>query len=355
MKSLLLVALLGATDLPQEPEAMTVAFTDGRTERVQVLGLDGDTARLKLFMFGGEMQVKRRLADLAPESRFRVELEATKPQSFEDHFKMAKKAADLGLLSSAGTEARAAVETLEGKPDAAAKTAEVRSWAAGAIEAMLTNAIAADDIQRAEHLVKILATRLADQRSEEQLAAWADKIDAMRTGRVAKKDAERRAKMDQKQKDDIEKRLKPIYAKIEAGDKAQRDAVAKSRNTSQSAQLAERAIDSYRAAWKDAQSLLEKYSDDQQLVQEVEGIGRRLHDDAIRAALHAANVLTVQSDYKGALDWTTRILKLDPSNDEAKQMQRVIQLSQAASWGWGWAPAAGGLGTVTGGPVTGPR
>jgi hypothetical protein len=65
----------------------------------------------------------------------------------------------------------------------------------------------------------------------------------------------------------------------------------------------------------------------------------RIHDEGIAAALHAANMLTVRSDYKGAMDWAQRVLAFDPDNEEAKDMVETITIAEAAAssdWGWRW-------------------
>jgi len=70
----------------------------------------------------------------------------------------------------------------------------------------------------------------------------------------------------------------------------------------------------------------------------------KFHDNGIRAALHAANMLTVQSDFKGAMEWANKILAFDPDNAEAKEMVRTIQVAAAAAgdtWGWGWSTPGG--------------
>ena len=84
----------------------------------------------------------------------------------------------------------------------------------------------------------------------------------------------------------------------------------------------EAAVADYKAAWNLAQDLLKKNPDDQELQGELVAITDHLVDNALRAALHAANVLTLQSDYKGAMDWVNRILKFDPRTIDPARLQR---------------------------------
>lgn len=339
-----LVTTLFVLLVPQDPKTVSITDTNGERIQVQVLSQDGESVKLKVFVLGGHMQVKRKLADFTPASVFVIERELNPPQGFDGHFAMAKRAVELGLVPQAGAQARAAIESVEDPQQAEARRAEVRGWAAGALEDLLKQAIGDGRTKDARHYLKLLSTRLSEQRSEEQLGALSDMVEALEAKDREAKQAARQAKLDAKVRDDIARKLKPIEKNIEAGDKDQREAIARSRSTATSARLCEQAIAHYKAAWKALQALVEKHEDDGDLAQTAAAMGTRLHDSAIAAALHAANMLTVQSNYKGALEWTDRILAFDAGNAEAKEMRRTIQIAEAAAssqWGWDWGIVGG--------------
>src|SRR4026209_2444893 len=107
---LLSFALLSVAALPaQDPDTFQVRWKDGRTANVQVVGLDGEKARLKLFIMEGSMVVTNKLDDFTAESAFAIEKAAAKPDSFEANFALAKKAVAMGLIPQAGARARAAI------------------------------------------------------------------------------------------------------------------------------------------------------------------------------------------------------------------------------------------------------
>jgi len=334
---LLSLALLVAQDPNKK---LYLRKTDGEVVSGSLIALDGDMVKLKVSVLGGSMDVEHDLGEFQPASAWRLELAADPPKNFEGHFSMARKAADAGLLKQAGNEARAALKTVEGKPDFAARQSEVRSWAATALEKMIATSVAAGDLKEARHRLKLLTTRLADQRSEEQLHAVAKTVEALALSQKQQKDEQRQMKMDQRTRDRINSRLEPIEKEVAKADRYYGEAVRKSNQTVASSNLCDKAIRSYRRAWQSLESLLKRYPDDKQLASQSTAMGRHMHDQAIRAALHAANMLTVQSDYKGAMDWAQRILAFEPDNAEAKQMVRTIQLASAAAssnWGWNWA------------------
>jgi hypothetical protein len=324
---------------PKDAKTITVDLKDGRTGNVEVLAVEAGTAKLRVYGLGGHMVVKRPLDDFTPQSAFDIESAVANATTFEQHFGLAKRAAELGLLRSAGKEARAAITAVEGKPEAEAKTAEVRAWAADALEKQLRQAVTQGDLRGAQQMLKLLATRLADQRTEEQLAQLAAQVEGMRKSAEARRQAERQIKLDEKQRAAIAKKLEPIHARVAAGDELVRKAMTQASQTSAAARACNEAINQYKAAWKATEKLVKDFPDDPEVQREAAELGERLHSSAIDAALLAANMLTVQGDYKGALDWTGKVLAFDPGNAEAKDMMQTIQVSSAAAsgeWAWGW-------------------
>jgi tetratricopeptide (TPR) repeat protein len=252
---------------------------------------------------------------------------------------MAKKAADMKLRAQAGSEARAAIEAAKGSPDADQKKTQVRAWAADALEKMIAHSVAAGELEDARQCLKLLTTRLPETRTEEQFNAIAASVEGLEATKKQQKDAARQANLDAKQREAIAKRMKPIEDDVAKANKRYQDAVRKSRSTTASTKLCEEAIDLYKKAYKALQALLEKNADDAQLADTAATLSKEMHDSAIRAALHAANMLCIQSDYKNAMDWTQRILAFDPDNEEAKAMARTITVAEASAsddWGWGW-------------------
>jgi len=341
---LLFVSLLAF--LPQEPKTLTLNEVDGESVTAQVLELKGESAKLKVMILGGNMTVTRKLTDFVPLSQFRIEQAAKAANDFDGHFALAKRAGELRLLTQAGSEARAAVESVKDATQQEAKRAEVRKWAADALEAMTKEAVAQNRIAEARHCLKLLSTRLADQRTEEQLDALAGEVAALDERVANERETARQAKLDGASRDKMKKSLGTIREQLAKGDKLSREAITKSRTTVASTNLCEKAIDAYKAGWTKLQAVIEGAGEDTMLANEAGALSQKFHDHGIRTALHAANMLTVQSDYKNAMEWANRILKFDPECAEAKEMVKTIQIAAAAAgseWGWGWSmPAAGG-------------
>ena len=189
------------------------------------------------------------------------------------------------------------------------------------------------------HSLKLLSTRLPDTRTMAQMHAIADKVDALVYESKKPEREARQRRIDQETREKMDRLLEPIQREIDHGDARYREAVRKSRSTATSSNLCGEAVRYYKKAWESLQKLLARHPDDKHLATVGGDMTHHIHDNAIRAALHAANMLTVQSDYKGAMDWAQKVLKFDPNNAEAKAMVHTIEMTEAdasGDWGWGW-------------------
>jgi hypothetical protein len=339
----LCLALLGMS--PQGPATITVSGLDGEVLTAQVVEIRGDKVRLKTAILGGTMTVSRNLADFTPLSVFRIGMAATPPNDFASHFAMARKAGELRLLYPAGSEARAAVDSVQDPAEREQKRVEVRTWAADTLETMVHEAIHDERADDAHHCLKLLSTRLPELRSEGQLDELAGAVAALDDRVTEARRVTRRAQLDAKETAVVDRALERIRERLTQGDTFAREAIRKSGSTVAAGKLCKRAVASYEAGAKDLAALVEKHDDEPLLAKEATLLAQQFQDHGVRAALHAANLLTVQSDYKGAMEWATSVLAYDPDNGEAKEMIRTIQLAAAAAgsaWHWGWSTVGSG-------------
>lgn len=307
-----------------------------------LMSLEGDIVKLRVHLLGGSAVATHHLSDFDAASAWAVKTTANPPEGFAGHFAAAKEAAEAELLEASGREAEAALKAAAGADDYSAREAEVHAWAATALETGIDRALADDNLAGAQRCLMILTTRLADQRSEDELHAIAQRIEKVENLRVAMRNKAHDSRADDRQRKAVERHLKPIQKEIAKADKYFRDAVRKSRSTAASAKLCDRAVKEYTKAWKATTKLTAQYPEDEHLSMVAADMTHHIHDNAIRAALHAANVLTTQSDYKGAMDWAQRILAFEPDNKDAKELVKTIQLASAEAsgqWRWGWRVA----------------
>ena len=307
-----------------------------------LLSLDGDVVKLRVQLLGGTAVSTHHLSDFEPASAWRIGVAADPPKDFAGHLRAAKAAAAASLLDQAGREAEAALASVAGTDDYAQREAEVHAWAADALEAGIDRALAERNLDGAHRCLMLLTARLSDQRTEDQLHAIAVKVEAATEAAKAARHDAHHSRADERQRAAVDRHLKPIQKEIAKADKYLGEAIRKSRSTSASAKLCDRAVKEYTKAWKATAKLTASYPDDDHLAMVAAEMNHHIHDSAIRAALHAANVLTNQSDYKGAMDWAQRILAFEPGNKDAKELVKTIQLAEATAsgnWRWGWRVA----------------
>ena len=326
-----LATFVAALITAQDPAPISVTTKDGKSVTVQVLSLANGRAKLKVTQIVGEMTVTRSLDDFVPLSAFMIEVRATDPKTYDQHFALAKRAAASDLLPQAGHQLRQAKKAAGSGADTAGKTKELHAWAAGELERMIGVAVGARDLEKASRCLGILSTRLPEERTQEQLAKLAESVNALREQEAEVRSAQAAAKRSKDQQTALQKKLEPIRTKSAKGDKELSKAISESGNTVASVKSCESAVAAYKDAWKQAQEVLKQSEDDAEAQEEIAALTDHAADRAIAAALHAANMLVTQSDYSGATEWVNKILKFDPENEEAKEMLTTIQLASAAS------------------------
>src|SRR5262252_1647002 len=262
MKRALLSLSLCFPLLAQDAPTMTLTYKDGEMCNAQVVALQGDVVKLKVMVLGGSMQITRKLDDFVPLTAYAIELQAHKPETFDDHFAMAKRAVDAGLVPQAGMQARAAIDAVKDKSQVDAKRTEVRTWAADSLEKLLKIAVDGGRLNDAQHYLKLLSTRLPDMRSPDQLGALEDLVEALDVKKTTQQQTERQQKLDAKTRTGIEQKLEPIQKKVAEGDKNTNQAIKSSNNTTTSTTFCEKAVECYKAAWKALQALVEQNPDD---------------------------------------------------------------------------------------------
>jgi len=326
-----LATFVAALITAQDPAPISVTTKEGKSATVQVVSLANGKVKLKITQIVGEMTVTRSLDDFEPLSAFMIEVRATDPKSYDQHFALAKRAAALDLLPQAGHQLRQAKKAAGSGADAETKVKALKAWAAGELERMVGVAVAAKDLEKASRCLDILATRLPEERTEEQLAKLAESVNALREQEADVRAAQAAAKRTKDQQTALQKKLEPIKSKNAKGDKELSRAISQSSNAVASVKSCESAVAAYKDAWKQAQEVLKQSEDDAEAQEEIAALTDHAADRAIAAALHAANMLVTQSDYSAATEWVNKILKFDPDNAEAKEMLTTIQLASAAA------------------------
>src|SRR5262245_41389356 len=255
--ALLSLACLALPIVAQDSDLVALQLKTKETLHARVLEVQGDKATLRISMMGGEATVKRKLADFAPDSQMTILTLASKTDSVDSHWDLAKKAVGLGLVKEAGRELRAAIKVAEKDADGKAKIPAIEKWAAGELSKLFDKALADKDLVQARHYLKILSTRLADQVEEDDLAKCFDRL--LAADRSVEEDGQKAA--DQKVREAaasvLAKEFAAITKKVDEADKNVREGLKNARRTVTAVEFQEKAIALYRSAWQATQKLLQ--------------------------------------------------------------------------------------------------
>ncbi len=330
---LLAIALLFGTPI-QDPVPTTYFLKSHETLAGHVVALDGESAVIDVTFFGGSARIRRRLVEFAPASEFEIRMVVAPPTTFADHLKMAKTAVRLGIMGQAGEQAGIA-RNLSADDATGAQRQELDSWAAATLRALFDRAIEQRELADARHFLRLMVTRVPLQFSEDQIGGLFDVLaDAearsrtvTRTTAVAKETMAKRAEFDAL--------LAPVLQHLQRADDKVREGLRNARRTVQATRSYEQALRFYKSASVQLQALLKRYDDDPEVQEEGAQLVQRVKDGAVQATVHAGNALTVQGDFRAALQWANDGLVLDPANEDAKALIRTIQIAQAAGNGWG--------------------
>jgi tetratricopeptide (TPR) repeat protein len=324
--------LLAALQAPgsQEPAATTFELKTRETLTGRVLGMEDEWVLLSVQLMGGSTTVRRRIGDFAPESELRIRRQIAPPATFEEQLGMAKTAVRLGLLPQAGIHAGFA-RALAAADASGAQGKALDVWAAGTLGTLFANALKQGQLVEARHYLRLIATRVAEQFSEDEIGNCSTSSSRPRSPaakqRAPPSSAARHTELD--------KLWAPILGHLQAGDVLVKAGLRASRSTTQATRSYERAIAAYTTAGHELDAAMKKLGKDQLAESEAALLYQRIKDSAAQAALHAGHAATVQGDYRSALAWANTVLQIDAGNADAKALLQTIEIAQAAGGGWG--------------------
>lgn len=330
----LLVFVLSLGAAAQAPEPMTYLLKNHDYLTGRVVAVDGDVAVIDVTIMGGSAKIRRRLADFAPASEFEIRATMAPPVTFEDHVALAKTAVRLDLLGQAGEHAGKARKLAENDATGAQRQG-LDVWAAAVLHVRFDRAIEQGELADARHFLRLVTTRVPLQFSEDQVGGMFDVLaeaeakarTATRTVTLGEAASARRGAFDEW--------VGPVMKRVQEADEKVKDGLRNARSTVKATNSFEQALRLYESASRDLRSIPKELADDAWVQDEVAEILQRVKNSAVQAIVHAGNALTIQGDYRSALEWASKGLAIDPANPDAKALIRTIQIAQAAGGPWG--------------------
>ncbi len=322
----------------QDKQPQDFRMNSGQVVHGFVLTLTDSHVQLRASIFGDEVTLTRMLSEFTNSSRLAIAATQVPLDSYDGQFQLAKLAMTLGDVADAGTHARLAVKSVAGKADQAAKVLAVKQWAAAALVAQFNKEVAENHPLTAHDYLAILSTKFMDEVSPEDLVKMAERLHSAPDRQLTTPSATNSNGLTQQENDHLNKELLSADQKFRDGLKLARNTVAAVKEYDASVQL-------YKHCWKELQSMLTKYAANPAALTALHNFSQHIVEGATNAALQAANALTMQSDYLGAMGWVNKILQFDPNNAQALAMQGTItgaQSNASGNNGWGWGGRGAG-------------
>jgi tetratricopeptide (TPR) repeat protein len=188
-------------------------------------------------------------------------------------------------------------------------------------------AIAKNDIPEAERWLKALVEKLPDEPEAREAASL---LEQRYTDARAAKMAAADKKSSDALKKDVEKGKKRYAEMVEKSKKG-----LQARGGSQAQGFFQGALADGKAVLSEIDAIEKKY-DDPRVRENVQSYRQAVIEEMVDVHLSMASLLTVRSDYQGALRDVNQALALDPKNERALSARARIEEASSQGWGRRW-------------------
>jgi tetratricopeptide (TPR) repeat protein len=319
------LAVLALVAVPAE--AGTFKLRNGTSVTGKAQRYDEASKTLYVRTDSGQ-DVQYRLDQLDARSTYLVNASLVPADSASAQLAVANFARDAGLYAHAARRYGIA-EKLDPKLKGAvaAEMTKLKRVAAAACMENARAAIKKNDVSEAERWLKALVEKLPDEPEAREAASLLEQ-------RYTDARAAKMAAADQKASDalkkDVEKGKKRFAEMVEKNKKG-----LQARGGSQADGLFQSALVDGRAVLEDIDEIEKKY-DDPRVKENVGSYRKVVVDEMVDVHLSKASLLTVRSDYQGALREVNQALALDPKNERALSARARIEEASSQGWGRPW-------------------
>jgi len=322
----------------------TYVLKDKTEIRAEVLGLEGESVRLRAHVTGGTAETTRKISDFVPHSAFNL-LRATSPaDDVQAHVKLAEFAIENGLVDAARRELLKARDLANDQRLAPDFEHRLVARAVTVLDRLLRQMLEDGRIQDARFIVSQILSANPSRLTDAQKAEFVDLVEG--TVEKRKEDAARakEARADAASSARREQSLEPVRKTVDRGKSMHRQALLASDKAARAIGAFDQAIQAFDSAEKGAGKLMEGSPDDRVLADEAHALVAEAQEYRTSSLLSQASLYVVRSNFNAATGNVNRILADDPENAQALAMRARIELA-ANEGDWGGA-VVGGFGRV---------
>jgi len=334
IRAAVVLSLLAAVPQGSKPAVASYPLKNGRNLVGEVVNVQGDTVTFRLHAYDGTTESSRSLGEFTPAAVCAIRGAAC-ADTFEEHFALAKFAAQNDMLEAAGREAvRAKQAALKGS-DGAAQVKQLEKWAADVLEDRFHEALAANDVAKARHYMQVLFTRVPDGKTEGQRNRMIQELQNASAGPRPNAGGAPGAGPAGGPPNPQLQQARDLLADAM---RQSQQASAMGGNYQGARQKFDSAINQFQAAARAARSI-QSSATDPATRQAAGSLLEQIMQQGIQTVVEASHHIMQAGDYPKAQEYANRILQIDPNNPQALALQRDIQSSTTNPgfrWGFGW-------------------
>jgi len=318
-----------------QSDAESYQMTDGKRILGDVMSVDGDTVKMKIFFGEGSMSRVYPLADFTPTSNYAIRAAVVSPTDADANLALARYAASTNQVAAA-KRSLAAARKIAGDPSLGGDVAaEIKVAPARKLEADFRNWLEKGQMQLAERTLKTLRVKYSDVVPADKLHALEDELEAQKKKRESEIVAAKAAKEDAAMVAKRERALKPLQKGLSDAQAYHDRAMQNSKNSSNADSAFSKAIRLCDLVLGRAKSLTKEHANDAVMGRELQAMDKNATDLKINCLLSQASVYTVHGRLNAALGNVNKVLLVDPGNRQAMAMRGRIETAANDS-GWGW-------------------
>lgn len=322
----------GTGEQEAAPKFSTFMLKDGGSLEAAVLKIDGERVRLRVAVRGGgHAETWKDLADFSKLSQFIMRRDSVPEGDCEACLKLARWATDQGLMQQGRQALRQAVAMAEEATFTPERRSAMVESALTVVEDIFRWMIRNGKASQARSGLESILIRHPDKLTEAQKMRLHDLIESEVSALAAAKAGRKRARDDQQQSAQTERKLASLKKRLDQGKAARRKGLLSSKYFSKANASFERATRHFQAVIKSADSIIQKSGNDPELVARASSMRKEADQYWKSAMLSSASLKLTRGHYNAAMEKVNRILADHPSDPQAMRMRSRIEIA-ANEW-----------------------
>ena len=322
-------------EVERAPEVQTYLMVGRESVRGEVLGIEADRVRMRIYFDKGTMQRTFPLDRFRPGSVFRMRLALTADDDVAGHLDLVRYALDTDQVSQA-RQSLARARSIAGDPNLGQDLE--REFAAAEVETLerrFFEQLNDDRLIAAEKTLASMRRKYAEALAPGRLEGLLREVDRERGRRTAESAAVAAAEDRKQVAIERERRLSPLMDRLEVAARARQKGLLNSSQFSRAIDDFGRAVRQCEVVLRTLDQLERRYGNDEITMREAGLLRREATQVMVDSLIHSASMYLTRSSLTAAMGSVNKVFVVDPRNEQALELRARIETA-ASYWGWGW-------------------